>query len=57
MPEIKVTLISKPNKKFIKIKCPNCNTLLERYVPVHQTGGKDRCGVCEAELEWEVING
>ena len=52
---IETKLTSKPDKRFIKIKCPNCDTLLERYIPTSQTEGKDKCGICWAEFEWKEI--
>ena len=50
------TKLTKPaTKKGITLKCPSCGSELFRVVAIEQKQGKDFCGLCDCEFEWQII--
>ena len=54
---IKIKATSKPTRKTVKMECPNCKLLLERFVPINAKQGKDECGICGTKFEWKEEDG
>lgn len=50
---IKITALTKPTKKFIKLWCPECKQPIGRVIPINRTEGKDLCNECGTEFKWE----
>lgn len=52
---IKVTKLSEPTSKAIRIKCPGCGVPISRYVPINRKGDNDSCGICGTAFGWEEV--
>lgn len=53
---IKVTKISGPTKREIKVECPDCGHPLYLDIPIEAREGNDRCAFCGTEFKWEETN-
>lgn len=52
---IKVTKLSEPTHKIVKVQCPGCGASINREVLIKTRERKEQCSLCLTTFKWEEV--